>query len=435
MTEQPLKVAILGCGTVGSQVARLILEQGADLAARTGRRLELVGIAIRDANRPRPGLPANLFTADSAALVARGDLDVVIELIGGIEPAGSLIRSAIAHGASVVTANKALLATEGEQLAAAAAAAGVDLYYEAAVAGAIPIIRPLRESLVGDAIQVVMGIVNGTTNYILDKMTTEGMDYATALSQAQELGYAEADPTADVAGLDAGAKAAILASLAFHTQVAGDQVYIEGITQVQPKDIQAAAELNCVVKLLAVAQVLADDRISVRVHPAMVPNNHPLATVSGAHNAIFVVAAAAGRLMFMGPGAGGAPTASAVIGDLVTVARNRDRGVSGPTQSLYAHRQVAPMDAVRTRYYLRLLVRDQPGVLAAVAGIFAEHGVSVQTVQQASAESNRPEAGQLAELGLMTHVAGEADLLACVATLQASPQVLDRVRFMRVEGK
>ena len=434
MTDQPLKVAMLGCGTVGSQVARLILEQGDDLAARIGRRLELVGVAVRNLATPRPGSPAELLTDDAAALVARDDLDIVIELIGGIEPARTLISSAIEHGASVVTANKALLAADGERLANMAAREGVDLYFEAAVAGAIPIIRPLRESLVGDSIQAVMGIVNGTTNYILDKMTTEGMDYATALAQAQELGYAEADPTADVEGHDAAAKAAILASLAFHTQVEGSQVHVEGISQITSDDIRAAADLDCVVKLLAVARVLEDDRISVRVHPAMVPLSHPLAAVSGAYNAIFVEAAAAGRLMFLGPGAGGAPTASAVVGDLVTVARNRARGVAGPAQSLYTHRAVAPMGSVQTRYFLRLHVRDEPGVLATVAGIFAKHHISVQAVQQSPAEVSGLDDGWLAELALMTHLANEADLLDCVTDLQANPQVLDDVRFLRVEG-
>ncbi|MGI5952208.1 MAG: homoserine dehydrogenase, partial [Brooklawnia sp.] len=288
---------------------------------------------------------------------------------------------------------------------------------------------------VGDSINVVMGIVNGTTNYILDKMTTEGMDYQTALVQAQDLGYAEADPTADVEGHDAAAKAAILASLAFHTSVDGDQVHCEGITRVVPGDIKAAAENDCVVKLIALAQVLDDGRISVRVHPAMVPNTHPLATVGGAYNAIFVEAEAAGRLMFLGPGAGGAPTASAVVGDLVTVARNRHRGVAGPRQVLYNHLEMAPMDAVHTRYYLRFQVIDAPGVLAEIAGIFASHKISVQIVQQGPADmTGRHHDTSIAELSMMTHVANEGDVLKCVADLKASPPVRGEVRFMRVEG-
>lgn len=432
--EQPLKVALLGCGVVGTQVARLIIEQGDDLTARIGRPLQLVGIAVRNLDRPRAEKLQPLLTTGADALVSRGDIDIVIELIGGETDAGRLIRLAIEHGASVVTANKALLASEGESIFPAAERAGVDLYYEAAVAGAIPIIRPLRESLVGDSIQVVMGIVNGTTNYILDKMTTEGMDYQTALVQAQDLGYAEADPTADVEGHDAAAKAALLASIAFHTKVSGSAVYREGISRIVPGDIRAAGDVGCVVKLLAVANTLADDRISVRVHPTMVPTSHPLANVGGAYNAIFVEAAAAGRLMFVGPGAGGAPTASAVVGDLVTVARNRARGVMGPRQSVYADRPVAPMGALRTRYFLRFRVTDEPGVLAAVASIFARHDISVETVQQMPVEETGSVARDTAELRMMTHVAGEDDLLSCVAALKAAPQVRSDVRFMRVEG-
>lgn len=432
--EQPLKVALLGCGVVGTQVARLIIEQGADLTARIGRPLELVGIAVRSLDRPRPVKLQSLLTTDADALVSRGDIDIVIELIGGETDAGRLIRLAIDHGASVVTANKALLASQGESIFPAAERAGVDLYYEAAVAGAIPIIRPLRESLVGDSIQVVMGIVNGTTNYILDKMTTEGMDYQTALVQAQDLGYAEADPTADVEGHDAAAKAVLLASIAFHTWVSDSAVYCEGISRVMPGDIRAARDLDCVVKLLAVANTLDDGRISVRVHPTMVPNSHPLASVGGAYNAIFVEAAAAGRLMFVGPGAGGAPTASAVVGDLVTVARNRARGVVGPRQSVYADREVAPIGALRTRYFLRFRVTDEPGVLAAVASIFANHHISVQTVQQMPVDEAGSVARDVAELRMMTHVAGEDDLLDCVAALKAAPQVRSDVRFIRVEG-
>lgn len=432
--NEPLKVALLGCGVVGTQVARLILEQGDDLTARIGRPLELVGIAVRNLDRPRPEMLRPLLTTDADALVARDDVDIVIELIGGVADAGRLIRAAFEHGASVVTANKALLASEGETIFPAAERAGVDLYYEAAVAGAIPIIRPLRESLVGDAIQVVMGIVNGTTNYILDKMTTEGLDYQTALVQAKDLGYAEADPTADVEGYDAAAKAALLASIAFHTKVRGDSVHREGITHIVPDDIRAAKDLDCVIKLLAVANLLEDGRISVRVHPAMVPNSHPLATVGGAYNAIFVEAAAAGRLMFVGPGAGGAPTASAVVGDLVTVARNRARGVVGPRQSLYADRQVAPMGALQTRYFLRFRVTDEPGVLAAVAGIFARHQISVQTVRQMPVDDVGLVDRDTAELRMTTHLATEDAVLACLAELKASPQVRSEVRFIRVEG-
>ncbi|GAB3928488.1 hypothetical protein GCM10027613_45900 [Microlunatus endophyticus] len=316
-------------------MVKLITERGDDLAMRIGRRLELIGVAVRRPSLPRPGIDAALLTTDVDSLVRRDDVDLVIELIGGIEPARSLIITALEHGASVVTANKALLAEDGTTLYAAAEKAGVDLYFEAAVAGAIPIIRPLRESLVGDEITSVMGIVNGTTNFILDKMDSEGSSFAETLEEAQALGYAEADPTADIEGFDAAAKAAILSSLAFHSRVSSADVYREGITEVTAGDIASAREMGCVVKLLAICALTDPDdagerAVSVRVHPAMIPRSHPLATVGGPYNAVFVESRSAGRLMFTGPGAGGQPTASAVLGDLVTVARNRLRGAAGP---------------------------------------------------------------------------------------------------------
>ncbi len=429
----PLRVAMLGCGTVGSQVARLITTYADDLRARIGRPIELVGIAVRDLTKPREGVDATLLTTDAHALVSRGDLDVVIELVGGINPARELILSAIDHGASIVTANKTLLAQDGEAIFGAAERRGVDLYFEAAVAGAIPIVRPLRESLVGDEILTVMGIVNGTTNYILDMMHTADMSYVDALRKAQELGYAEADPTADVEGFDAAAKASILASLAFHTRVRGADVFREGITSITAEDIAAATRLGFVVKLLAIAQSTAAG-VSVRVHPAAVPLAHPLASVGGAYNAIFVESREAGRLMFLGPGAGGSPTASAVMGDLVTVGRNRLRGVSGPGQSVYNDRPVVPMSETVTRYSLRFDVADEPGVLAAVATIFAEHDVSVQTVVQSAAEGSNREDGLAATLGMMTHEAREVDLQACVHELQQRPFVVGPVHVLRVEG-
>ncbi len=428
----PIKVALLGCGVVGSQVARLITQQGGDLANRVGQRIELVGIAVRSLDRDFAGLDPALFTDDAEELVSRPDLDVVVEVVGGIEPVRSLVLSAIANGASVVTANKALLAQDGETLFAAAERAGVDLYYEAAVAGAIPIVRPLRESLVGDEITTVMGIVNGTTNYILDQMTTTGADFDDALAQAQQLGYAEADPTADIEGFDAAAKAAIMATLAFHSRVRGADVYREGITQVSAADIAAARKAGCVVKLLAVLQLDEDDQVSVRVHPALVPTSHPLASVSGAYNAIFVESREAGRLMFMGPGAGGSPTASAVMGDLVTVARNRLRGVAGPGESVYAERTIVPMGEVRTRYLVRVEVTDEPGVLAACATVFSNHNVSVQTVDQTTAGSS--DDGAVAVLALMTHLAREADLQAVTAELESRPFTRGSVSVIRVEG-
>ncbi|MCA0252233.1 MAG: homoserine dehydrogenase [Actinobacteria bacterium] len=429
-TSAPLKVALLGCGVVGSQVARLLLTQAADLQARIGRPLELVGIAVRDAAKPREGIDPALFTADAEALVRRGDLDLVIELMGGIEPARGLLLAAIGAGASVVTANKALLASDGGTLYAAAEAAGVDLYYEAAVAGAIPIIRPLRESLVGDEVLAVKGIVNGTTNFILDKMHTAGEGFADVLAEAQALGYAEADPTADVEGFDAAAKAALLASLAFHSRVKLDDVDREGITGVSLDDIAAAEQMGCVIKLLADCTLSEDGRIAVGVHPTMVPLSHPLASIPGAYNAVFIESRNAGRLMFMGPGAGGQPTSSAVLGDVVTAARNRVRGASGPGESAYSARGILPADEVRSRYYVALEVSDEPGVLAKVATCFASHGVSLQAVRQdGGAGESR------ARLGVMTHVAPHGDVCATIAELQQLAEVGAGVSMMRVEDR
>ena len=432
-TATPLRVALLGCGVVGSEVARLLTEQAVDLRARVGRPLELVGIAVRRLNRARPGIDPALFTTDAEALVARPDVDLVIEVIGGIEPARSLILTALGHGASVVTANKALLAQDGATLFAAAARAEADLYFEAAVAGAIPIIRPLRESLVGDEITAVIGIVNGTTNFILDKMDSDGAGFGDTLTEAQELGYAEADPTADVEGFDAAAKAAILASLAFHTRVTAADVYREGITEVSSSDIASAKAIGCVVKLLAICQLSdgeadAERSVSVRVHPAMIPRSHPLAGVGGAYNAVFVESRSAGRLMFYGPGAGGSPTASAVLGDLVTVARNRVRGAVGPGESSYAARPVTSIGSVTTRYHLSLEVADVAGVLARIAQVFAQHDVSIQTVRQ----NGR---GEDAQLVVVTHRATDAALSATVASLRELDMVRDVTSVMRVEGE
>lgn len=432
MSEQakPLRVALLGAGTVGSQVARLLLEHGAELAERVGWPVELVGVAVRRKELARPGIPAELITFDALELVGRDDVDIVVELMGGIEPARTIMLTAIENGHSVVTGNKALLSNFGAQIYDAAQARGVDVYFEAAVAGAIPIVRPLRESLVGDLVLGVTGIVNGTTNFILDKMTTEGLGYQQALAQAQELGYAEADPTADVEGHDAAAKAAILASLAFHTRLSFADVYCEGMTNLTSEDIDAARELGCVIKMLAVAK-RSDGHISVRVHPAMVPLAHPLATVSGANNAIFVEAREAGQLMFQGPGAGGAPTASAVVGDLVTVARNRVRGIALPVQTSHRLLALAPMGELHTRYYLRMQVHDRPGVLAQAAAMLAKHHISVQTVHQSAGDAT---SGSVAQLGMTTHVALEADMAACVADLTAADFTIGGVCRIRVEG-
>ncbi|MDO5503311.1 MAG: homoserine dehydrogenase [Actinomycetia bacterium] len=434
--QNPLRVALLGCGVVGSSVARMLVEGADDLAARVGAPLELVGIAVRRAGRDRSDLPVDpeLFTTDADELVTRADL--VVEVIGGIEPARSLLMSAMAHGASVVTANKALLAEDGPALYAAAEEHGVDIYFEAAVAGAIPILRPIRESLAGDEVTKVLGIVNGTTNYVLDKMDSTGMGFHEAVEQAQALGYAEADPTADVEGFDAAAKAAILASLAFHSRVSSDKVYREGITEVTAGDIAAAAAMDHVVKLLAICErTRADDGsegLSVRVHPAMIPRSHPLGSVRDAYNAVFVEADAAGELMFYGKGAGGDPTASAVLGDLVAVARHRVGGGRGPGESAYADLPALPMGAARTRYHIALDVVDRPGVLAQVATAFAEHDVSIEAVRQDVVSDD--EGATRAILIVVTHTATDAALRATVDALAGLETVHDVTSVMRVEG-
>ncbi len=433
-SDGPLRVALLGCGVVGSAVARLLTQHRDDLAARVGRPLDIVGIAVRRPGRDRSdlGVDPALFTTDAEDVITRAE--IVVEVIGGIEPARSLILQAMKNGASVVTANKALLAQDGPTLYAAAQDAGVDLYYEAAVAGAIPLLRPLRESLAGDDVRRVLGIVNGTTNYVLDKMDTTGASFHDAVEQAQALGYAEADPTADVEGFDAAAKAAILASLAFHTRVSGADVHREGITEVTAADVAAAREMDCVVKLLAICE-RTDEGVSVRVHPAMIPRSHPLAGVREAFNAVFVEADAAGQLMFYGRGAGGDPTASAVLGDVVAVARHRVGGGRGPGESAYADLPVLPMGMAQTRYHISLDVADRPGVLAQVATAFADHGVSIETVRQQIIPAT-PGGGRenRASLVVVTHTASDSALSATVDALAAMPIVRGVDSVMRVEG-
>lgn len=427
-----VRVALIGCGTVGTEVARLLLTHGDELTARVGDEVQFVGIAERSLDAERdPVIPRDLVTTDWRDLVARAD--IVIELIGGVEPARTMILEAMAAGASVVTANKELLGKDGPTLYAAAEAAGVDLYYEAAVGGAIPLIRPVRESLAGDRITRVLGIVNGTTNYVLDQMATTGEDLALAVKQAQAHGYAEADPTADVEGYDAAAKAAILASLAFHTRVATADVHREGITAVTAEDVAWAAETGHVLKLLAVAERLPGDAgVVARVHPALVPAAHPLAGVRGAFNAVFVEAEAAGPLMFYGQGAGGVPTASAVLGDVMTIARHRVQGGRGPVESRYADLPVLPMAAAVTRYQVRLRVADRPGVLAQVAGAFAAHDVSIETVRQAVAADGST--GEAADLLVVTHRAKESALAATVTALEGLDAVSSVLSVLRVEG-
>ncbi|WP_409141578.1 homoserine dehydrogenase [Cellulosimicrobium sp. RS] len=439
-SHPPLRVALLGCGVVGTQVARLLTEQADDLASRVGAPLELVGIAVRDASAPRDAaVDRSLLTEDAAGLVERAD--IVVEVMGGTEPARSLLLRAIEAGAAVVTANKALLAEDGPTLYKAADAAGVDIYFEAAVAGAIPIVRPVRESLAGDRVRRVLGIVNGTTNYVLDQMASTGRGLDEAVREAQDLGYAEADPTADVEGYDAAAKAAILASLAFHTRVSLDDVAREGILAVTADDVAWAAQTGHVIKLLAIAErrdgdaTGAEAGVSVRVHPALVPTSHPLANVRGSFNAVFVEAESAGELMFYGRGAGGAPTASAVLGDVVSAARHRVLGGKGPQESTYAELPILPASAAVTRYQVRLDVEDRPGVLAQVAHALAEHGVSIEAVRQPTARgaADVAEPG-VAELLITTHAAPESALSATVAAVAELEPVRTITSVLRVEG-
>ncbi|MBM7776523.1 homoserine dehydrogenase [Actinokineospora baliensis] len=430
MTAKPIRVALLGCGTVGTQIVRLLTEQADDLAPRVGAGIELVGIAVRRPNKHRD-VPAELLTTDAAALVTRPDVDVVVEVIGGIEPTRGWLLAALNAGKSVVTANKALLAEHAGELFEAADRTGADLYFEAAVAGAIPLLRPLRESLAGDRITRVMGIVNGTTNFILSAMDETGAGYAETLDEASRLGYAEADPTADVDGYDAASKAAILASLAFHTRVTAGDVYREGISAVTSADFAAARALGRTIKLLAICERVSTpdgESVAVRVHPAMIPRSHPLAGVSGAFNAVFVEAEAAGQLMFYGQGAGGAPTASAVLGDLVAVARNRVVSGRGPRESAYADLPVRPIAQASTRYHISLDVADRAGVLAAVAAEFAQHEVSIAAVRQEGRAND-------ASLVIVTHSAPDAALRSTVDKVAGLPFVHEVVSVMRVEGE
>ncbi|MEY4560555.1 MAG: hypothetical protein RL460_533 [Actinomycetota bacterium] len=430
---RPIRIALLGAGSVGSQVARLLIENREELAQRVGADLELVGIAVRNLESARNGnLPKELFTLDAEALIQAAD--IVIELIGGNEPAKSYITLALNSGADVITANKALIAAHGTELFDLAEQLGAQLYFEAAVGGAIPIIRPLRESLAGDKVNKVMGIVNGTTNFILDRMDSTGASFEDALAEAQQLGYAEADPTADVEGFDAASKAAILASLAFHTEMPVTSVYREGISKVTALQIETAREAGYAVKLLAICErVPAQDGkpegIVARVHPTLIPDDHPLAAVRGAYNAVFIEAESAGRLMFYGAGAGGPETASAVLGDLVGAAKRHLAGGPGLADSVHANLDILPVQAVATRFQITLQVNDLPGVLASVATVFAQHGVSVETVDQNAAGQN---SGAL--LTIMTHEAGEGELEAVVEDLRSNAAVQKVNSVIRVEG-
>ena len=431
MEPSQIRVGLLGCGHVGAALVSLIAERRDEVARRTGLYLDVTRIAVRNTTIDRGvGVDASAFTTDAAAVVADADVDVVVEVMGGIEPARELVSAALSAGKPVVTANKELLANHGAELYEAAEAAGVDLLFEAAVAGAIPIMRPLRESLAGEPITRVMGIVNGTTNFILSRMADDGVSYADALAEAQGLGYAERDPTADVEGFDAGAKAAIIATVAFGARVVAGDVYHEGISGITVADIEFAADLQHCIKLLAVVeQTRASDgglQIGVRVHPTLVPLDHPLASVRGSFNAVFVEGGASGDLMFYGQGAGGRPTASAVLGDLIDAAGNLRRGHGAPIGALERAR-IAPIDDVTSAFYLNVEVDDRPGVLAQVATVFGENGVSIRSMEQEGL-------GGEARLVFITHAARERDLRSTLQGLRSLDAVRAVGSVLRVIG-
>ena len=426
-SHSPVRVGLLGCGTVGGALARIIDADADRIAARTGVRLEIAGIAVRNLSADRDvSLPEEVFTREPQALVGSPDVDIIVETIGGIEPARQLVIDSLKSGKPVITANKELVANVGQELFEAASAGGVDLFFEAAVAGGIPLIRALRDSLAGERINRVMGIVNGTTNFILTKMTEEGAEYSNVLAEAQSLGFAEADPTADVEGGDAAAKAAILATIAFGAKVVAGDVYQEGISQVSKADIAAASHMGHVIKLLAIAE--SDGReVAVRVHPTMVPQNHPLASVRESFHAVFLEGAEVGDLMLYGRGAGGGPTASAMLGDLISAARNLQQGVAGDMGS-FSEVAIRAIDETTSAFYLQLDVEDQPGVLAAVANVFGEHGVSIRSMEQQGQ-------GATAHLVFITHKAREADMQSTIRELRDLKEVRDIGALIRVAGE
>jgi len=426
--RDPVRVGLLGCGNVGGALVRLVDEHADVISARAGVGIEITKVVVRDLGRDRDvKLPADRFTSDADAVARDPDIDVVVEVMGGVEPARTLITAALRAAKPVVTANKELIARHGPELFAVAAESGVDLLFEASVAGGIPLMRPLRESLAGDRIRRVMGIVNGTTNYILTRMAEAGSTFADALAEAQDLGYAEADPTADVEGHDAAAKAAIIATIAFGARVSPDDVYTEGITAVTADDIASAETLGYVVKLLAVAEE-REGAIAVRVHPAMVPKRHPLASVRESFNAVFIEGDAVGELMLYGRGAGGGPTASAVLGDLVDAVKNLVSGAKGATIGELVDRPITPIDETESPFYLLMEAADQPGVLAAIAGEFGKRGVSIKSMEQRGIRTD-------ARLVFITHKAREADVRATLAALRDVDQVHRVGSVLRVVGE
>ena len=423
-----VRVGVLGCGNVGAALIRLVHDHADIITARAGRKVEVSRVAVRDLTKGRDvPLGADAFSDDPDSVVTAVDVDIVVEVMGGVDPAKDLITRALTSGKPVISANKELLANFGKELVEVAETAGVDLLFEAAVAGGIPLIRPLRESLAGERITRVLGIVNGTTNYILTRMTEDGWSFDDALAEAQRLGFAEADPTADVEGYDAASKAAIIASIAFGAHVTQADVHREGIAKIIREDVVAAGDLGYVVKLLAIAETV-DGSVSVRVHPAFVPKAHPLAAVRESFNAVFIEGQAVGELMLYGPGAGGGPTASAVLGDLIDAARNLASGGPGAKVGHFEERPMVPLDEVKSQYYVHLEVDDEPGVLATIAGLFGDHGVSILSVQQRGR-------GEEAELVFVTHIARTGDVMATIEAVTESGVVRRVGSVLRVIGE
>jgi homoserine dehydrogenase len=426
-STEPVKIGLLGCGTIGSGVFHLVEKNAAGLAEAAGRPLAVARILVKDPDEPRSfQADTSLMTTDAAQVLGDDSIDIFIEVMGGVDPARQFVLEALGRGKSVVTANKELVAGHGREIMEAAAAANAHVRFEAAVGGGIPLIRPLEESLGGDNVVKMLGIVNGTTNYILTRMSTEGSTYSETLAEAQQLGYAEANPEADVEGIDAASKLAILCSIAFHAGVTSDQVYREGISRVRPEDLENARELGYAIKLLAIAERDAS-RISARVHPTMIPLGHPLASISGNFNAVFVIGESVGELMFYGQGAGSLPTATAILGDVVNIARNLGRAPVSRRSYWSRPGDVSSMEEVATRFYMVLKVADRPGVLAKIAGVFGDNNVSLQSVVQKGI-------GDSAEIVLITHKVLERDFRTARDGLESLDVVEEIPSVIRVES-
>lgn len=424
---EPVKLGLLGCGTIGSGVFHLLRKNAAGLAGAAGRPLVLEAILVKELEEPRPfPVDRTRMTTEAEAALKDGSIDIYIELMGGLEPARTYALEVLSRGKSLVTANKELIAHHGRELMEAAAKGGAQVKFEAAVGGGIPLIRPLEESLGGDNILKMMGIVNGTTNYILTRMSQDASTYNQALVEAQKLGYAEADPTADVSGNDAASKLAILCSIAFKSGFTSDQVYREGIQPVRPEDIENARELGYAVKLLAIAE-RDEAGVNARVHPTMIPTGHPLASISGNFNAIFVIGESAGDLMFYGQGAGSLPTATAILGDVVNIVRNLGRPPVSRRSYWSRPGEVRPIEELRTRFYMVLKVVDRPGVLARIAGVFGEHEVSLESVVQKGI-------GDSAEIVLITHAVSERNFRSARSGLERLEVVQEIPSVIRVEA-